>query len=251
MTEQVTPEATAEETPASDEILDALTDTEGESEEKSDEPKDKADETLSEPVADDETKTEGEQVEEPTPEEEPKSDDEVDPKEEARRRYEERQKAIAERKQRIAEQTKDYIEASEDDQERRIREVEARQYDQLVDHNENTLVTEFERVKANPDLQMFNPDSDQFNEELYAYAIDNFNNSAIEYDRFGNMVGLKGSLYEFINRTAGIYSNAVKAGQVKQVRDSRKMRTNADTKPAATPKPTEKDPLLDVLRSDD
>lgn len=203
-----------------------------------------------------ETEPEVEQPEEEAEAEEedlqPSEAEEVDPKEEARRRYEERQKSIAERNARIQEQSKDYVEGAEDEYDQRLRAMEVQQYAAKIEQNENSLVTEFERVKANPDLQIFNPENKElFNERAYDKAIRDYNAGYVEYDQYGNMIGIKGSLFEHLTETADLLKSAVNTGAVQQVRATKQMKANADTKPAATPRETPKDDILDILKSDD
>lgn len=192
---------------------------------------------------------------EPKPEGEPedkKDEEPLDSKEEARRRYEERRATQAERAQRVVEQNKPYIDEATDDTDRRVRTMEVAEYNRIIENNENTLVNEFERVKANPELQIFNPDNkDEFNPALYNKVIKDYNAGYLAYDEQGNMIGVKGSLYQYLTETAEIYQGAVKSGQFKQVRDTRQNKGKADAKPAATPKDDSvKDPIMEVLQSD-
>lgn len=178
--------------------------------------------------------------------------EEVDPKEEARRRYEERQKAIAERNARIQEQSQEYIQGAEDEYDQRLRNMEVQQYAAVVEQNENTLITEFERVKANPDLQIFNPENKElFNERAYNKAIRDYNAGYLQYDQNDNLIGIRGSLFEHLTETADLLKGAVQSGAVQQVRATKQMKANADVKPAASPKETPKDSILEILKSDD
>lgn len=249
--EVTTPEAEA---PVADPILSEL--DEGAQPAKAEEkPADEAKPTEDEPEDKDkepesEAKPEAEQEKEDDKKEE---EEPLDPKERARRGYEERKKVREERLKRVQEQTKPYIEeAGEDETERRLRTVEVQEYNRVIEHNENALVGEFERAKANPDLQIFNPDNkEQFNPKLYEKAIRDYNAGYITYDNNGNMVELKGSLYQYLTETAEIYQEAIKAGTFKQVRDQRKMKTAADTKPAAPPREDgTPDPVMEILKSD-
>ena len=244
--EQSAPTAPVVDTPAEDPILDTLADTEDESAviEKSADP---VEETPEEKEPEAETPPEGEQPQEETEDIEP----EVDPKEEARRRYEERQRVQQERRARVQEQTTDYVQQGEDEYDQRLRSMEVQQYSALIENNENQLITEFERVKANPDLQIFNPENKEtFNERAYDKAMRDYNAGYIGYDQNGNMTEIKGSLFEHLTETAELLQGAVKSGAVQQVRAAKKMQTTADTKPAATPKTTAKDDILDILQSD-
>lgn len=226
--------------PADDPILSALSDTEDGSESL-------VDETPEDKVSEAETPPEGE----PNQEEAEELQAEADPKEEARRRYEERQLARAEREVRVREQSQDYVSEAQDEYDQRLRNMEVQQYNALIENTENTLISEFERAKANPDLQIFNPDNKEtFNQKAYDKAMRDYNAGYIEYDSNGNMVGVKGSLIEHLTETAELLQDSIKSGQVQQVRATRRMRSSADVKPAATPKEPEKDSILEILQSD-
>jgi hypothetical protein len=244
--DNTSPEAveTTVENPEADLIMDTLNDTEDTSEAKA-EPE--VVETPEEEVTAEETEPEVEQPEEDTTEVEPV----VDPKEEARRRYEDRQAAREQSQQRVQEVNQKHISGAEDEYDQRLRTMEADNYSRTVEHNENTLVGEFDRAKSNPDLQIFNPDNkDAFNQKAYDKAMRDYNAGYVTYDDNQNIVGLKGSLYEHLNETAELFQGATKSGAVQQVRASRKMQTKADSKPAADPRPTAKDPILEMLLSD-
>lgn len=236
---------TTVETPESDPILSTLSDTEDEPADQK--PVDPVEETEDEKESEPETQPEGEQTEDETEEVEA----EVDPKEEARRRYEERQRVIQERRQRVQEQTQDYVREGEDEYDQRLRNMEVQQYSALIENTENTLINEFERVKANPDLQIFNPENKEtFNEKAYDKAMRDYSAGYVTYDTNGNMVGVKGSLFTHLTETADLLQGAIKSGAVQQVRATKKMQNNADTKPAAPPKEAAKDPILEILKSD-
>ena len=237
---------TAVETPESDPILSTLSDTEDESP-VIDKTVDSVEETPEETEFEPETPPEVEQPEEEAEDLQPT----VDPKEEARRRYEERQAAIREREQRVQQVTQEHINGADDEYDQRLRQMEASEYARTVEHTESTLINEFERAKTNPALQIFNPDNkEQFNERAYDKAMRDYNAGYVSYDQNGNMVGVKGSLYEHLTETADLLQGAVKSGAVQQVRATKKMQTTADTKPAATPKESAKDDILDILKSD-
>lgn len=256
--EDSAPETTDVVSPEAEEAInDVLSDDEPASDSKPVEPATPTDPEAA-PPAEPEPK---EEPVEPAEPEEPKDDqpkddqpkepaEPTDPAEIARQRYEERQLAKANRRAEVQEQNKTYVEDATDEYDRRLRNMEVQRYADTIEHNENTLVTEFERAKANPELQIFNPTSPEFNQRLYEKTLKDYNAGYLAYDENENLVQVKGSLYEHLQETADLYRGAVKHGQVQQVRDSRKTRSNADTKPAAQPKETVKDPILEVLMSD-
>lgn len=242
-------EATDVAEPTNDDVLNIFNDTESTAEAKAEPDTEETKDEVTEPEV--EAEAEAEQPEETESEENQEESEEPDPKEEARRRYEERQKAIQERRQRIQEQNKEYLENSTDEYDQRLRNMEVQQYSAVVENNENTLIGEFERAKANPDLQIFNPENkEMFNEKAYTKAMKDFNAGYIQYDEYQNMIQIKGSLFEHLTETAELLQGAVKSGAVQQVKATRNMQKSADSKPAAPPKETVKDPLLEIFQSD-
>lgn len=203
----------------------------------------------SQPEAEEQSEAPAEEEAEAEGEAEPE-DNQVDPKEEARRRYEERQRLNAERRAQIEAQTQDYVQQGEDEYDQRIRNMEVQQYVANIERNEEKLVTEFERVKANPDLQIFNPDSDKFNAKAYNTVLEDFNAGYVKYDSNGSVIEVKGSLYNHLNKMAGLLKESANTGAVQQVKAARNMRVSADAKPASPQKESTKDPILEALSSD-
>lgn len=237
-------------TPDEDVIGNILADTEDDSPTVQAPAEAVEEEVVETPEADEpesETESEVEQPAEETEDLQP----EVDPKEEARRRYEERQAAIAERRNRIENQGQEYIKAGEDEYDQRLRAMEVDRFNELVENNETKLINEFERAKSNPDLQIFNPDNPEaYNPKAYAKALKDFNAGYVQYDNQGNIVQVKGSLFEHLTETAELLRGAVQSGAVQQVRASRKMQSQADPKPAAPRREAQRDAVLDILSSD-
>lgn len=231
-------ETPVDETPESDQILEAL-DTDD-------------DNTPS--VVDEKQEQEQPEAEAPVEGEQEESDEDLqpesDPKEEARRRYEERQRVRQERESQVLELGQEFIKNGEDEYDQRLRAVEVERYNERVTANEDKLINEFERVKANPELQIFNPDSEEFNPKAYQKAIKDFDAGYVQRDELGNMFGIRGSLFEHLTETAELLRGAQKSGAVQQVRAVKQMRTNADIKPAASPRETQKDTVMEVLLSD-
>lgn len=236
---------------SSDEAVDQTVETEGTDEspevEEAQEGEPQEQDAQDEEVAE-ETETDAEtepEVEQPT-------EEELDPKEEARRRYEERQRYNQERRERLQAQTQDYVQGAEDDVDQRVRAIEVQEYARTIENNENKLIGEFDRVKSNPNLQLFNPENkEQFNERLYEKALRDYNAGYLGYDENGNLLEVKGSLFEHFKETAELFQGAERSGQVKQVRATQKMRSVSDSKPAAQQRESTTDPVLDILKSDD
>ena len=243
------------ETPEPDEGLNILEDTEGDNEtEETTEVEETPKETETKET---ETKETSEETEADETSEEEESDDEtlpegeLDEKEIARRRYEERQRVKAERQARVDKTAQEYLSEAESEQEQRLRSLEIMEHTRNIEHNENTLISDFERAKANPDLKIFDPDSESFNQKAYEKTIRDFDAGYLVRDTDGNLTGIKGSLYDYLKETAELLQGATKTGAVQQVKATRKMRANADSKPAASPKEPQKDVILDILKSED
>lgn len=245
--------------PESDAILSALSDEQSEESdtkpEESEEARSEESVKTTDNPAEQDASTLDEEEESSSEDKNQKSEQELDPEEsrkaEARRRYEERERVRAERRARVEEHTRDYVDSAEDETDKRIRAIEVQRYNEIVENNENVLINDFDKAKTNPDLQIFNPDSDQFNQKLYEKAIKDFHDGQIVYDDNGNMVKVKGSLYKHLTEMADIFHGAIRSGEFQQVRAQRKMTASADIKPVATPKATKKDPIMEVLTSDD
>ena len=173
---------------------------------------------------------------------------ELDPKDEARRRYDERQAFKKEQEKNIQIQNQDYIDEAENDLALQVRNLEVKEYQRVVENTQEKIMNDYERVIADPSLQIFNPKSTEFNEKAYDYALRNYNDK-IEYHN-GNTVGFKETLFNHFKETAELLQGAVKSGAIQQVRAGRQMKATADIRPAASPKETTKDPILDILKSE-
>lgn len=151
--------------------------------------------------------------------------------------------------QRIAQkQARDYINAQRaqireaemaadpTDQARRLEILEAKQYVDTVERNRAGLINENAQAQATIDL--FNPQSENYNPKLYARAIQNFNDNYVitdpdsgevlgAQDRFGNNV----SLYQYLSQEAAdmrdILGNTQATTQARAQQAEAKMRARA------------------------
>lgn len=178
--------------------------------------------------------------------------------EEAQKRHnaEMAQRRIAEREaQRLAKLQEDqmgYIKEAETDADRLVREIEVQRYTDRVKANENTILTEFERVKADPALQIFNPESKQFRPDLYQELTDVFDKAYTSYDQYGNILEVKGSLYQTAQKWGKLWNKEAKVNQAKGQKVAQKQATKSEVTGASAPKPPKNtDPLMDLLMSDD
>lgn len=236
--------AQSDASPAEDPILNALSDDASEDDTSTD--SSNADETQDDDSTDAEATPEAAQ-----PKENQEAAQQIDPKEEARRRYEERQAFREEQRAKVREQVSNpYVAEATDQQEMRIRAVEVRDYERLIEATQDKIVGEFDRARNMPELQIFNPDSPEFNQRVYDKAMRDYNAGYITYDDNENMVGVKGSLLTHLIETAELLKDVKQSGAVQQIRATRQMRSNSDVKPAASPKESARDPILDILKSE-
>lgn len=192
------------------------------------------------------------------PEEESQEETPEESEEEAQRRHnaEMAQRRIAEREaQRLAKLQDDqmaYIKEAETDADRLVREIEVQRYADKVKANENTILTEFERVKADPALQIFNPESKEFRPDLYQELTEVFDKAYTGYDQYGNILEVKGSLYQTAQKWGKLWSKEAKVNQAKGQKVARRQSTKSEVTGASAPKPPKQtDPLMDILLSDD
>jgi hypothetical protein len=126
--------------------------------------------------------------------------------------------------------------ADPEDQARRLEILEAKQYVDTVERNRAGLINENAQAQATIDL--FNPQSENYNQRLYARALQNFNDNYVitdpetgevlgAQDRFGNNV----SLYQYLSQEAAdmrdILGNTQATTQVKAQQAEAKMRARA------------------------
>lgn len=166
------------------------------------------------------------------------------------------QRRIAEREaQRLAklqDDQREYITEAETDADRLVREIEVERYSNTIKANEGQILTEFERVKADPTLAIFNPESKDFRPDLYQELTDVFDKAYVGYDQYGNITQVKGSLYQTAKKWGQLWSKEAKVNQAKGQKVASRQATKSEVTGASAPKPPKnKDPLMDMLLSDD
>ncbi len=198
------------------------------------------------------------EAEESEDEETESEDDSQESEEDAQKRHnaEMAQRRIQEREaQRLAQLHQDqqaYVGEAESDADRLVRQIEIERYANTVKANESQVLTEFERVKADPSLQIFNPESKDFNPDLYNELTEVFDKAYVSYDKYGNILQVKGSLYQTAKKWGGIWGKQAKINQAKGQKIASKQSAKSEVTGASAPKaPKDKDPLMDILLSDD
>jgi hypothetical protein len=125
-----------------------------------------------------------------------------------------------------------------------------------------SLSNEAAEVINNYDI--FNPDSESFEPEIAAQAAEALSRSLIrdpnteQRDQNGNpipgtgqIIGYNVSPLQIYKPIADAYEKAKAAGQIKGQKATDQMLSNVDAPSSVPPRETKKDPLLDILKSDD
>jgi len=218
-------------------------------EETSEESQETEDDGQAEESEADESESNSEESQEESPEESPEEAQKRHNAEMARQRIAQRE---AERLAKLQEDQQSYIADAESDADRLVREIEVERYANKVKANEATILTEFERVKADPALQIFNPESKEFRPDLYGELTDVFDKAYTSYDQYGNIIEVKGSLYQTAKKWGQLWSKEAIVNQAKGQKVARQTASKAEVTGASAAKPQkETDPLMDLLLSDD
>jgi hypothetical protein len=214
-------------------------------EETSEESQETEDDGQAEESEDDESESNSEESQEESPEEAQKRHN----AEMAQQRIAQRE---AERLAKLQDDQQSYIADADTDADRLVREIEVERYANKVKANEGTILTEFERVKADPSLQIFNPESKEFRPDLYGELTDVFDKAYTSYDQYGNIIEVKGSLYQTAKKWGQLWSKEAIVNQAKGQKVARQTSSKAEVTGASAAKPPKtNDPLMDLLMSDD
>lgn len=143
----------------------------------------------------------------------------------------------------------EYVGEAESAADKLVRQIEMERYNQAVQTNENRIMTEFERIKADPDMAILNNESKDFRPDLFQEFTEMFEKAYVQVDEWGNVVGVNASLYEKAKKWAGLWGKEAKVNQAKGHKTAQQ--NLAKSEPASShKKPTEKDPLMEMLLSD-
>lgn len=162
--------------------------------------------------------------------------------------YERRQaeKALREERRARQEETIDrYLQEAENDEmeyNKRLLEVEAYNLQQeRINVNIDALSAQAEKAVATIDL--FQTNDPVIKQELEE-AIDEFEKSNVEYDRFGNPTKVKGSLYEHLQKKADSIRRIQGVGERQATKDKSETKARTVKPPSKTPKQPKSDDAL-------
>jgi hypothetical protein len=168
------------------------------------------------------------------------------------------QRRIAEREARrqqeaaLLQAQRQYVEEAESDAQRLVNELHIERYNQTVKANEQAILTEYERVKADPALQIFNPDSKEFKTDLFNELSETFEKAHTQVDEWGNVVAVNASFYDKAKQWGNMWNRQAKISEAKASSNLKKTASKVEPQSNSAPRPTKtKDPLMDLLTSDD
>lgn len=128
-------------------------------------------------------------------------------------------------------------------------ELELQQYNQKIVDAQTTLSEDAGKVIK--DFSIFNPDSDDYQEDLATSAAEALRQSLVFDPNTGQIVGSHLTPYQIYKPIADAYEKSRVQGAIAGQKATTKMMASVDAQPSATPKQPKKDPLLEMLKSDD
>jgi chromosome segregation ATPase len=128
-------------------------------------------------------------------------------------------------------------------------QLEVSDYNNKVYEAQVSLSNEAEQVLT--EFPMFNPDSPEYDEDIASAAVQSLQSALITDPNTGQIIGSHLTPYQIYKPIADAYKKSSLAGQIKGQKATEQMLAAVDATPSATPKPPKKDPLLEILSSDD
>lgn len=115
---------------------------------------------------------------------------------------------------------------------------------------QNQMILSDEADRALKDFPIFDSSSDQYIPEIAA-DVDTLLGQNLIFDDNNQVVGSNVSPYQLYKTVADAYKASQVVGQLKAQKATDQMLAHTDSVSSAAPKPTKKDPLLEILASDD
>lgn len=128
-------------------------------------------------------------------------------------------------------------------------QLEVQDFNNRVYEANVALSQESERVIK--DFPMFDPEHEDFDAEIAADAAEQLAANLIHDPNTGAIIGYRTSPYKIYKPIADAHKKALLKGQIKGQKSSDRMQASVDAPMSATPKEPKKDPLLEILSSDD
>ncbi len=128
-------------------------------------------------------------------------------------------------------------------------QLEVQEYNNKVVEAQSYLSNDSARVMQ--DFPIFDPDSPEFQEDIAASAAEALEKSLIIDPNTNQIIGSHLTPYQIYKPIADAFEKSKVAGQIQGQKATEKMLANVDARPSATPKQPKKDPLMEILSSDD
>jgi hypothetical protein len=136
------------------------------------------------------------------------------------------------------------LEQVDDETDKRLKTIEARQYVNEAKAATNQLVFDHGRVQA--DIPLFNPTSPEFNQEAYEFFVGNYEAAHTTKDANG-VIWPKASLYQYMKGAADLLSGISQKGALKGQQAEARMRAKADAPSSAGEKKSTLDPTEEAF----
>lgn len=128
-------------------------------------------------------------------------------------------------------------------------ELELQNYNARVVEAQTSLSEQASQVLT--EFPMFNPDSDEYQEDIARDAAQALEASLIIDPNTNQIVGSHLSPYQIYKPIADAFRKSQLQGQIKGQKATEQMLASVDVRPSVTPKEPKKDPLMEILKSDD
>jgi hypothetical protein len=128
-------------------------------------------------------------------------------------------------------------------------QLEVQAYNNQVVQAQTELSEDSGRVLQ--DFPIFDPDSPDYQEDLAVEAAKSLERVLVKDPNTGQIIGSHLSPYQIYKPIADAYQKSSLKGQIAGQKATEKMLASVDVPTSVTPKAPKKDPLLDILSSDD
>lgn len=223
--DETTPEEVVEDTTEESPASDALEESEqGEESEGSDE---------TEPLP------------EATEEESEVEEAEVDPKEQARLQYQQRQQERLRRESQLEQMNNQELLAMQqqgaDDEQIAIRQMQQVQYGMTVTNNTDRLQNQFDAAKTS--IPYMNDPNPKIRDFMMA-GVDEFEAMHVRFDQLGNPIQVSGNLTEYLQTKARQVDDLLRSGEVQGKKNTAKSKSAVTPRPSGTPPKAKVDPIV-------
>lgn len=148
-------------------------------------------------------------------------------------------------REKLEAERQEHLNSIDDEDKRRIANLEWDNYINRVSQTRENLLSDAEAIRR--EYPMFDPNSKDFNKDLYERSMKRFARDSAEADSDGNIISVKTRLRDYLKEEAELFLAGSKTGSRKQSNAKAKMDAAAERPTGSTaPKKTaqEEDPFL-------